>query len=128
VHRISVSLFTVLLAGVLLTLLFNSCKKDEQSSLRNYLTGYGRWELASLQSTAVKRFNTPVTDTVVTTCGTDRLSFEFDDAGNAICQNFQCLKNNTTGKWTLNKDSAHQRKSTRYAFKSFNSEQIGAIY
>ncbi|GAB2696844.1 hypothetical protein GCM10027037_21010 [Mucilaginibacter koreensis] len=95
----------VLLAGVLTTLLFNSCKKDKQESLRDYLSTYGSWQLVSLQSTSVKRFNTPVTDTLVTTCGTDRLSFDFDGSGNVICRNFQCLKNTTSGNWTLNKDS-----------------------
>ena len=105
VHRLPFPLLTVLLAGILLTLLLNSCKKDEQASLRDYLSGYGRWELASLQSTSSKRFAVSVTDTLITTCGTDRFNLAFDASNNVSFQNFQCLKGTATGSWTLNKDS-----------------------
>lgn len=87
------------------TSLFNSCKKDDKSTLKAYLTNYGVWELASLQVTHFKRNTPDKVDTLHVLCGSNTQVFSFSADGTCNYQYFQCNTSPYSGSWTFNTDS-----------------------
>jgi len=92
-----------LLGMVLINLLSNSCKKDTQGTV-SALLARGTWQLAS-----VLRFNyiggtNTSTDTLNTKCGNNQ-TFTFNADNTCTYVNFSCIKQTTTGKWSLTFDN-----------------------
>lgn len=86
----------------LVILVANSCKKDNQDSLTNFLT-VSPWQLASVQVSTYVGSSLIETDTLNTTCLLKQ-TFTFGADKSCSYQNFLCSDTTNKGSWTLSND------------------------
>ncbi|RVU00168.1 hypothetical protein EOD41_14505 [Mucilaginibacter limnophilus] len=91
-----------LIIGLAVISLYNSCKKDELSTI-DALVSSGTWELASLQVFNYVGDTKGKTDTLYRDCDFKQL-FKFNADKTCTYSNYSCLEQTTTGKWSLSKD------------------------
>jgi hypothetical protein len=91
---------------VLINLLSNSCKKDNQSSIQSLLTN-GTWQLASVYQIYFVGDTVKHEDTLNTLCDTTQL-FTFKSDNTCTYTNFDCLKQPvSSGHWSLSSDQLY---------------------
>lgn len=95
--------FFLLLGVVALTLLFNSCKKDNNDSVAYFLT-YGSWTLASVQVFHYVGDTQGKTDTLNTTCNNTQ-TFTFNSDNTCAYNNYHCITQNSSGTWNIGDDN-----------------------
>ncbi|QJD94936.1 hypothetical protein HH214_03090 [Mucilaginibacter robiniae] len=109
--------FSVLfvLAGILLVCwLTNACKKqDEQASITTFLTGYGSWQLASLQRYNYSGDTLKTTDTLNTACMYTQ-TVNFNDAGTYMYNHFNCATDLKNGNWHFSTDKLVLLSATQF--------------
>lgn len=91
----------VVLALLLINLLSNSCKKDNQGTISS-LFANGNWQLASVLVTTTDSLKT-VTDTLNANCNLTQL-FTFSANNTCTYTNFDCQSQTTSGNWSLSSD------------------------
>lgn len=90
----------LIIAGVLASLVVNSCKKDSQNAIQILFTG-GYWQLASVIETHFTGNTAVSTDTLNTNCSLIQ-KFTFNSNGTCTYQNFDCVAQPVaTGQWSL---------------------------
>ncbi|MBE9583968.1 hypothetical protein IM792_05865 [Mucilaginibacter sp. JRF] len=82
--------------------LYNSCKKDDPTNIRNLFTA-GPWELASLQVFNYVGTTQGETDTLNTDCDVKQI-FRFNADNTCTYENYSCLDQTATGTWSLSRD------------------------
>ena len=89
-----------LVGFVLISLVINSCKKDNSGTISALFTD-GRWQLASILVTNTDGIITTI-ETLNTTCDSTQV-FTF---GSNTCtySNFDCIPQKSSGSWSLSKD------------------------
>ncbi|MEO8884481.1 MAG: DUF5004 domain-containing protein [Mucilaginibacter sp.] len=87
---------------VLVGLLVNSCKKDNQGTIETLLTA-GKWQLASVVATVYLGDATLSTTTLNTTCDTTQI-FSFNTDNSCTYSNFDCIPQTSSGRWSLSAD------------------------
>src|SRR3954471_9886475 len=97
-------LFGLMLIG----LLINSCKKDNQGTIETLFTS-GKWQLASVVATVYLGDAVTSTTTLNTTCDSTQI-FIFNTDKSCTYTNFDCLPQKSAGTWSLSSD-----KLTLYA-------------
>lgn len=96
----------LLLPCLLVGLIINSCKKDNQGTISKLIVG-GKWQLAS-----VMRFNfvgstEGATDTLNTNCNLTQF-FTFNSDNTCTYTNFDCLaQTSASAPWSLTSDQLH---------------------
>lgn len=87
---------SVLLA---ISVIVNSCKKDNpQTSIASLFTA-GKWELASVERQDLLGSST-LLDTIYTTCDTTQF-FNFPTNSTCTFSNYHCIDQQSTGSWAL---------------------------
>jgi len=95
-------LFSCLLVG----LIINSCKKDNQGTIAKLLVG-GKWQLASVMQYNYIGSSLTSTDTLNTTC-TSTQYFTFSSDNTCTYTNFDCLpQTSASASWALTSDQLH---------------------
>ncbi|NHA05176.1 hypothetical protein G7092_15310 [Mucilaginibacter sp. HC2] len=85
---------------VMINLLINSCKKDNDSNIPHLLTS-GSWLLATVQvNNYVGDAQIGITDTLYVNCDSTQ-TFTFNTNNTCTFVNFACLAQKTTGNWSL---------------------------
>ncbi|MCD8741855.1 hypothetical protein LT679_14660 [Mucilaginibacter roseus] len=90
------------IAAFITICLYNSCKKDDPTNIRNLFTA-GPWELASLQVFNYVGTTLDETDTLNTDCDKKQI-FRFNDDNTCTYSNYDCLDQAPTGTWSLSRD------------------------
>ena len=93
----------MLLGLAALTLLFNSCKKDNSDSVAYFLTN-GTWTLASVQVFHYVGDTQGKTDTLNTGCNTTQI-FKFNGDKSCAYTNYHCITQNSSGTWNIGDDN-----------------------
>jgi hypothetical protein len=96
------TLLLFLLGFVSVTLLVNSCKKDNQGTIESVLTSSG-WQLASVTQTTYLGDAIISTETLNTNCSLTQI-FAFKTDNSCTYTNFECVQQNASGKWALSPD------------------------
>jgi hypothetical protein len=91
-----------LLGFVLMALLVNSCKKATQGTIESALTSSG-WQLASVTQTTYLGEAILSTETLNTDCPLTQI-FAFKADNSCTYTNFECIQQNSSGKWSLSDD------------------------
>lgn len=94
--------FFALLGLIGVTLLVNSCKKDNGDTISYFLTN-GTWTLASVTVSHYVGDTQGKTDTLNLSCGTTQ-TFTFN-GGNCNYTNYHCITQNTSGTWSIDQDN-----------------------
>ncbi|NCD70723.1 lipocalin family protein [Mucilaginibacter agri] len=92
----------VLIVAGLTILTVNSCKKDNQDSISNFLT-VSPWQLASVQVSTYVGSSLIETDTLNTNCSLKQ-TFTFSTDKSCSYQNFICRDTTNKGTWALSDD------------------------
>lgn len=92
----------LLLLGLSLITLYNSCKKDELSTI-DALFSSGTWELASLHVLNYVGDTRGKTDTLYADCDFKQ-TFKFNADKTCTYGNYACLEKSASGTWSLSKD------------------------
>ena len=87
---------------MLISLLSNSCKKDTGGTIESVLTSSG-WQLASVTQTTYLGEAILSTETLNTNCSLTQI-FTFKTDNSCTYTNFECLQQNSSGKWSLSPD------------------------
>ena len=88
----------LILTGLMIAVVVNSCKKSGQSPIQSLFTG-GQWQLASVQVTYWTGNVTDTTITINTPCVQD---FIFNADNTCTYSNFDCITQTTPpAQWTL---------------------------
>ncbi len=98
----------IVLGLVLVNLLSNSCKKEAQTSIESLFTS-GKWQLASVVATVYLGDAIISTNTLNINCDSTQV-FAFNADNTCTYSNFECIAQNSSGKWSLSPD-----KLTLYA-------------
>ncbi|MCC8408739.1 hypothetical protein LJ707_07350 [Mucilaginibacter sp. UR6-1] len=85
--------------------LYNSCKKDDPTNIRNLFTA-GPWELASLQVFNYIGTTQGETDTLNRDCDVKQV-FRFNDDNTCTYTNYSCVDQTATGTWSLSRDKLY---------------------
>lgn len=93
---------TLFIAAFITICLYNSCKKDDPTNIRNLFTA-GPWELASLQVFNYVGTTLGETDTLNTDCDKKQI-FTFNNDNTCTYSNYDCLDQAPTGNWSLSRD------------------------
>ena len=91
-----------LLGFVLMALLVNSCKKATQGTIESALTSSG-WQLASVTQTTYLGEAILSTENLNTNCSLTQI-FAFKADNSCTYTNFECIQQNSSGKWSLSPD------------------------
>jgi len=93
-----------LLAGLLLgSMVINSCKKDDKSSINTLLTT-GNWQLASVMAFHYLGSTQTAADTLNTSCDTSQV-FTFNNNSTCTYTNYHCVPQPTAhGTWIITGD------------------------
>ncbi len=91
-----------LLGLFFVALLANSCKKIAQNSIENALTS-SPWQLASVTQTTYLGEAITSTETLNTNCSLTQI-FSFKTDNSCTYTNFECVQQDTSGKWSLSPD------------------------
>src|SRR3954469_16505490 len=91
-----------LLTLLCLSMIFNSCKKDNSGSI-DTLFSSGNWQLSSVTATVYLGDAITSTTNLNTTC-TNAQFFTFKDDNTCTYTNFHCLPQTSNGKWSLSAD------------------------
>jgi len=96
--------FLLLLLSCLIgvNLLFNSCKKENSSTISTLLTSTP-WQLASVQVYHYLGGNQTGVDTLNTTCSLQQV-FAFSSNNTCSFTNYNCEQQSVSGHWQLTKD------------------------
>jgi hypothetical protein len=93
---------------MMVSLLINSCKKDNQGTIETLFTS-GKWQLASVVATVYLGDAVTSTNTLNTTCDSTQI-FIFNTDKTCTYTNFDCLPQKSAGTWSISSD-----KLTLYA-------------
>ena len=91
--------FFLLLALTAVTLLVNSCKKDNSDNVQYFLTN-GTWTLASVQRFHYVGDTQGITDTLNANCQTKQ-TFVFNSDNTCTYQNYHCITQSSSGTWNV---------------------------
>jgi uncharacterized protein DUF5004 len=89
----------LLLSGLIVSMVINSCKKDNTSAIQTLFTG-GKWQLASVLVTYKTGNQVDSTVTLNTNCDSIQY-FTFNKDNTCTYTNFDCLPQSSGGKWSL---------------------------
>jgi hypothetical protein len=90
----------LLISGLLIAMVINSCKKDNSGSIKNLFTG-GKWQLASITATNYIGNQEISTETLDSACMQTQF-FTFNTDGTCSYTNFDCIaQTSTTAPYTL---------------------------
>ncbi len=90
----------LLLSGLLITVLYNSCKKESQNSIQVLFTN-GAWQLASVVAYNYVGNTQMSTDTLNVNCDSLQV-FTFNKNNTCTYTNFDCLpQTSATASWSL---------------------------
>jgi hypothetical protein len=102
--------FIFILSLLMLSVLCNSCKKINQSSIES-LFAKGNWELATVIVTVSVGTNRESEDTLNTTCDKKQI-FAFKDDNTCTYTNFHCKDQPTaSGSWSLSQDQLYLKSN-----------------
>lgn len=93
---------TLFISAFFIISLYNSCKKDDPTNIRNLFTS-GPWELASLQVFNYVGTTQGKTDTLNQDCDKKQI-FRFNDDNTCTYSNYNCVEQLPTGTWSISKD------------------------
>ena len=93
----------VLLGLTVVTLLTNSCKKDNNDTVQYFLTN-GTWTLASVQRFHFVGDTQGATDTLNATCQATQ-TFVFNSNNTCTYTNYHCLTQSNSGSWIIGSDN-----------------------
>ena len=100
IKRMKNKRYLLLLFVIIVTLLYNSCKKNNQSPIATLFTG-GTWQLASVLVFNYTGNTQTSTDTLNDSCKLTQF-FTFNKDKTCTYQNFDCLPNTMgSGTWSL---------------------------
>jgi hypothetical protein len=90
----------LLLSGMLVALVINSCKKDNQTAIKSLFTG-GTWQLASVTATNYTGNTETSTETLNDSCSTTQF-FTFNADNTCTYTNFDCITQAPpSASWTV---------------------------
>jgi len=120
----------LLIAGLLASMVVNSCKKENQNAIQMLFTG-GYWQLASVIETRFTGNTADSTDTLNTQCSLNQ-KFTFNINGTCTYQNFDCVAQPVaTGQWSLTSNQLYLQStitckdtSAAGSSKPFSNAQI----
>lgn len=123
----------LLIAGFLMSMVINSCKKDNQNTIQMLFT-HGYWQLAFVTETYFTGNTTVSTDTLNTNCNLTQ-KFTFNINGSCTYTNFDCVSQPVaTGQWSLTTNQLYLQsnvvcKDTSLAgsSKPFSNAQINNL-
>ncbi|RCH54224.1 hypothetical protein DJ568_13065 [Mucilaginibacter hurinus] len=92
----------VFISALAIIATFNSCKKGNQDSIREFLSS-GPWEVASIYVFNYVGDTQLPTDTLNTDCDIKQL-FSFRPDGSCTYNNFHCEEQAANGSWSLSRD------------------------
>jgi len=90
----------LILTGLSVGLVINSCKKNGQNPIQTLFTG-GTWQLASVQVYNYKGNTLVSTDTITDSCKSTQF-FTFNKDNTCVYTNFDCIsQTSASAKWSL---------------------------
>jgi hypothetical protein len=107
----------IVLSLVLIGVLSNSCKKDNQGTITTILTA-GNWQLSNILVTTTTNLVT-VTDTINATCGLTQL-LTFNTGNTCTYTNYDCQTQTVSGHWSLSADQLTLSSDMTFKFTTLS--------
>lgn len=117
--------FLFLLAMLFICLAINSCKKNDQTSITDFLT-QRPWKLALKQRLAYVNNSLVKTDTLENTCKLSQ-TLTFNANKNYTYQNFACANSTVSAPWSITPDYLYLNLNSVISINSAKAQNVARI-